>query len=197
MCLLVCICYMSVGVYLIKMSIYNFACEIIVYIHRESQRDQHAVYVCCTLFAINFLDVDIHIYMTVWSIKLQCRIFFKIYGKLYVEHYFMCISIFFTGIRLIVLSIISMIGLLYFSMIFFFAIWIDKKLEFSLSYSWHFWVFFLSPNMYIMTVSFSSWLITVACLSKINKDKQQQLILYTLTQITHENWRILNFIYIV
>lgn len=120
MCLLVCICYMSVGVYLIKMNIYSFACEIIVYIHRESQRDQHAVYVCCTLFAINFLDVDIHIYMTVWSIKLQCRIFFKIYGKLYVEHYFMCISIFFTGIRLIVLSIISMIGLLYFSMIFFF-----------------------------------------------------------------------------
>lgn len=95
MCLLVCICYMSVGVYLIKMNIYNFACEIIVYIHRESQRDQHAVYVCCTLFAINFLDVDIHIYMTVWSIKLQCRIFFKIYGKLYVEHYFMCISGFF------------------------------------------------------------------------------------------------------
>lgn len=95
MCLLVCICYMSVGVHLIKMNIYNFACEIIVYIHRESQRDQHAVYVCCTLFAINFLDVDIHIYMTVWSIKLQCRIFFKIYGKLYVEHYFMCISILF------------------------------------------------------------------------------------------------------
>lgn len=95
MCLLVCICYMSVGVYLIKMNIYSFACEIIVYIHRESQRDQHAVYVCCTSFAINFLDVDIHIYMTVWSIKLQCRIFFKIYGKLYVEHYFMCISIFF------------------------------------------------------------------------------------------------------
>lgn len=95
MCLLVCICYMSVGVYLIKMNIYNFACEIIVYIHRESQRDQHAVYVCCTLFAINFLDVDIHIYMTVWSIKLQCRIFFKIYGKLYVEHYFMCIIIYF------------------------------------------------------------------------------------------------------
>lgn len=130
MCLLVCICYMSVGVYLIKMNIYSFACEIIVYIHRESQRDQHAVYVCCTLFAINFLDVDIHIYMTVWSIKLQCRIFFKIYGKLYVEHYFMCISIFFfTGIRLIVLSIISMIGLLYFSMISFFAIWIDKNLS--------------------------------------------------------------------
>lgn len=100
-------------IHLIKMNIYNFACEIIVYIHRESQRDQHAVYVCCTLFAINFLDVDIHIYMTVWSIKLQCRIFFKIYGKLYVEHYFMCIIIyFFTGIRLIVLSIISMIGLL-------------------------------------------------------------------------------------
>lgn len=113
MCLLVCICYMSVGVYLIKMNIYNFACEIIVYIHRESQRDQHAVYVCCTLFAINFLDVDIHIYMTVWSIKLQCRIFFKIYGKLYVEHYFMCISgVFFTGIRLIVLSIISIIELI-------------------------------------------------------------------------------------
>lgn len=88
-------CYMSVGVYLIKMNIYSFACEIIVYIHRESQRDQHAVYVCCTLFAINILDVDIHIYMTVWSIKLQCRIFFKIYCKLYVEHYFMCISIFF------------------------------------------------------------------------------------------------------
>lgn len=185
MCLLVCICYMSVGVYLIKMNIYNFACEIIVYIHRESQRDQHAVYVCCTLFAINFLDVDIHIYMTVWSIKLQCRIFFKIYGKLYVEHYFMCISIFFTGIRLIVLSIISMIGLLYFSMIFFF---LQFELTKNLSLVYHILdIFGVSPNMYVMTVSFSSWLITAACLSKINKDKQQQLILYTLTQITHEN----------
>lgn len=184
MCLLVCICYMSVGVYLIKMNIYNFACEIIVYIHRESQRDQHAVYVCCTLFAINFLDVDIHIYMTVWSIKLQCRIFFKIYGKLYVEHYFMCISIFFTGIRLIVLSIISMIGLLYFSMIFFLQFELTKNL----SLVYHILdIFGVSPNMYVMTVSFSSWLITAACLSKINKDKQQQLILYTLTQITHEN----------
>lgn len=185
MCLLVCICYMSVGVYLIKMNIYSFACEIIVYIHRESQRDQHAVYVCCTLFAINFLDVDIHIYMTVWSIKLQCRIFFKIYGKLYVEHYFMCISIFFTGIRLIVLSIISMIGLLYFSMIFFF---LQFELTKNLSLVYHILdIFGVSPNMYVMTVSFSSWLITAACLSKINKDKQQQLILYTLTQITHEN----------
>lgn len=185
MCLLVCICYMSVGVHLIKMNIYNFACEIIVYIHRESQRDQHAVYVCCTLFAINFLDVDIHIYMTVWSIKLQCRIFFKIYGKLYVEHYFMCIIIyFFTGIRLIVLSIISMIGLLYISMIFFF---LQFELTKNLSLVYHILdIFGVSPNMYVMTVSFSSWLITVACLSKINKDKQQ-LILYTLTQITHEN----------
>lgn len=32
---LVCICYMFVGVYLIKMNIYSFVCEIIVYIYRE------------------------------------------------------------------------------------------------------------------------------------------------------------------
>lgn len=47
--------YMSVGVYLIKMNIYNFACEIIVYIHRESQRDQHAVYVCMLYIVCNKL----------------------------------------------------------------------------------------------------------------------------------------------
>lgn len=78
-----------------------------------------------------------------------------------------------------------MIGLLYFSMIFFF--W-QFELTKNLSLVYHILdIFGVSPNMYVMTVSFSSWLITAACLSKINKDKQQQLILYTLTQITHEN----------
>lgn len=186
MCLLVCICYMSVGVYLIKMSIYNFACEIIVYIHRESQRDQHAVYVCCTLFAINFLDVDIHIYMTVWSIKLQCRIFFKIYGKLYVEHYFMCIIIYFfyrNQVDCIKHNFYDRV-IVYLNDFFFLQFELTKNL----SLVYHILdIFGVSPNMYVMTVSFSSWLITAACLSKINKDKQQQLILYTLTQITHEN----------
>lgn len=89
MCLLVCICYMSVGVYLIKMNIYNFACEIIVYIHRESQRDQHAVvlYVCNKLFRCRYTHLhDCMVY------KTTMQDIFKIYGKLYVEHYFMCIS---------------------------------------------------------------------------------------------------------
>lgn len=183
MCLLVCICYMSVGVYLIKMNIYNFACEIIVYIHRESQRDQHAVvlYVCNKLFRCRYTHLhDCMVY------KTTMQDIFKIYGKLYVEHYFMCIIIyFFTGIRLIVLSIISIIELIIVFLIVFF---LQFELTKNLSLVYHILdIFGVSPNMYVMTVSFSSWLITAACLSKINKDKQQQLILYTLTQITHEN----------
>lgn len=86
---------------------------------------------------------------------------------------------FFTGIRLIVLSIISMIGLLYISMIFFF---LQFELTKNLSLVYHILdIFGVSPNMYVMTVSFSSWLITAAYVS-------QKLIKISSSNLFYIHW---------
>lgn len=43
----------------------------------------------CDVICNNFLVVDMHTHLRVWNVKLHCKIFLNIYGKLYVKQLFM------------------------------------------------------------------------------------------------------------
>lgn len=110
---------MFVRIYVIKLYIYNVTCEINAYTQRISEGSTCSFVL---LFAIIFFSCR-HTHLRVWNVKVHCKIFLNIYGKLYVKQLFMFMNYLFhahffvTAIRLIVLSIISTMGLLYFSMI--------------------------------------------------------------------------------